>query len=446
MEKLFKLKANGTNIRTEIIAGLTTFFAMAYIIFVMPNMVGDGSNANMPSVAVMTGTCLAATVGTWLVGILTNYPLAQTPGVGLAAVFTYTLCGSMGLSYSAALTAVFIAGTFFILLTVTGARKAIVDAIPLYLKKAISSGIGLFIALLGLNNAGLLTNEAGTIIGLARMSEPTTLLSLFGLILTIVLVVRKVKASLFISIIVTSVVGCVAQFAFGADMGLTVPETFVPKLDFSTFGVAFTGFPELFSSSVPALVSVMITLLMVDMFDTIGTLIGAADRAGYLDENGNLPKVERAMLADAIATAAGAVLGTPTVTTCVESSAGIAVGGRTGLTSIVTGLCFLISMFFSPVLGFVPTGATAPILIVVGVMMSGSLKDIDWEDIEVALPSFVTVLGMPVFYSITDGIAFGFITYFIVKLAKGKFKEIHPIMYVVVLLFIVKYVITALGY
>lgn len=445
MNKLFKLKENGTNIRTEIIAGLTTFFAMAYIIFINPDMLGEGSKANMPNAAVMLATCFSAAIGTWLIGWLTNYPLAQAPGMGLNAVFAYTLCGTMGLSYSAALAAVFIAGVFFILLTVTGARKAIVDAIPLYLKKAISGGIGFFIAILGLEKAGLLSNKNGTIIGMGSFAVPTTLLAVFGIILTIVLCAAKVKGALFIAMLGTSAVGCAIQFIFNVNMGVKVPESWTPTFDFSLTGAMFSGFGELFSAPIVSVASVFLTLLMVDMFDTIGTLIGAADKAGYLDENGNLPKVERAMLSDAIATSMGAVMGTSTVTTFAESNAGIAAGGRTGLTSAVTGLCFALSIFASPILGFVPSAATAPVLIMVGVMMAGSLRDIEWNNLDVAIPCFLTVAGMPLFYSITDGIAFGFISYVIVKFATRKIKDIHPIMYIVVALFILKYVVSALG-
>lgn len=446
MEKFFQLKKHNTNVKTEIIAGLTTFFAMAYIIFINPIELGTGTAANMPSAGVLVATCLSAALGTWLVGFMTNYPLAQAPGVGLTAVFAYTLCGSMGLSYAAALAAVFIAGVFFILLTVTGARTMIVNAIPLSLKKAISAGIGFFIALLGFNNAGLLSNQNGTIIGMGSLANPTALLGLFGLIVAAVLVIAKVKGGLFLSIIITSAVACIVQFVFKVDMGVTVPETWAPTFDFSLFGDMFGGFGELFSAPVASIISAMITLLLVDMFDTMGTLIGAADQAGYLDENGNLPKMEKAMLADAIATSAGAVMGTSTVTTYVESTAGISAGGRTGLTSFVTGLCFLISMFLSPVLGFVPGAAVAPALIIVGVMMASSLKDIEWSNLEEAIPAFMTVFCMPIFYSITDGIAFGFISLVVVKFARGKFKDIHPVMYVVIALFILKYVFAALGY
>lgn len=439
MEKLFKLKENNTTIRTEIIAGLTTFFTMAYIIFVNLNFLGEKTPAGMPNIAVMTATCIAAFLGTLLIGMLTNYPLAQAPGMGLNVVFCYTLCAKMGLSYKAALSAVFIAGIFFILLTVTGARKAIVEAIPMQLKKAISAGIGLFIALIGFNNAGLLSSETGTIIGMGPLNVPTTLLALFGLALTIILIVAKVPGAFLISIAGTSIVACVCQFGFGVNMGVYKPVSWVPHIDFSTFGACFSGFKELFSAPIMALVSVMITLILVDMFDTIGTLIGAADKAGFLDEDGNLPKVEKAMLADAVATSAGAVLGTSTVTTYVESTSGISAGGRTGLTSLTTSICFLLALFLSPVLGFVPGAATAPVLIIVGVMMCSALKDIKWDDITVAIPAFITILTMPLFYSITSGIGFGFISFVIVKIAQRKFKEIHPIMWVIVGLFVVKY-------
>lgn len=444
MEKLFKLKANGTNVRTEIIAGLTTFFTMAYIIFVNPSILGSQTPAAMPDVAVATATCLAAALGTWLIGWLSNYPLAQAPGLGLNAVFSYTLCGSLGLSYSASLAAVFIAGIVFIILTVTGARKAVINAIPKSLKKAISAGIGFFIALIGMVNAGLVTNESSTVIGMGSLAEPTTLLALFGLILTFVLLIKKVPGALIISIISVSVVGCVLQFGFNIPMGLTLPQSWAPTLDFSLFGAFFSGFGELFTAPIASLLSVMITLILVDMFDTVGTLLAAGDKAGLLDENGDMPKIERAMLADAVATSAGAVLGTSTVTTYVESTSGIAAGGKTGLTSTVTGLCFVLALFLSPVLGLVPSAATAPALIAVGIMMVGSLKDIDWKDMTIAIPAFLTVVGMPLFYSITDGLGFGFISYVIVMLASKKAKEIHPLMYVVVALFILKYVLSAL--
>ncbi len=453
MEKLFHLKQNGTTVRTEVIAGLTTFLTMAYIIFLNPDFVGTLNLGTvddpvpffiMPSSAVITGTCLSAAVGTWLVGILSNYPLAQAPGLGLNAVFGYTLCLSFKLPAEAALAAVFIGGIFFILLTVTGARTALVNAIPASLKKAISAGIGLFIALIGFSESGIVVQGNGTTVDLAAFSSPRVILSLAGLVIITVLVIQNVRGAIFIGMLLTAVVGNICQFAFGLDMGILIPDSWVPALDFSMFGKCFWGFDELFMAPLASVFAVMITLIMVDMFDTVGTLIGAADKAGFLDENGNLPKMERAMMADALATTTGAVFGTSTVTTYVESTSGIAVGGRTGLTSMVTGLCFFLSMFISPIVGFVPRCATTPVLIIVGILMCSSLKDIDWGDLEVAFPCFFTVVGMPFFYSITDGMAFGFLSYLIVKLARGKFKEINPLVYVICGLFIVMYVIYGL--
>lgn len=445
MEKLFHLKEHGTNVRTEIIAGLTTFLTMAYIIFLNPLIIGEATTG-MKDTAVVTATCIGAAIGTWLIGWLSNYPMAQAPGLGLNAVFAYTLCGSFGLSAPAALSAVFIGGIFFILLTVTGARTAIVKAIPVSLKKAISAGIGLFIAMIGFVNSGIVVGEktGATTVDLGNFASPTVLLSLAGLVIITILVIQKVNAGIFIGMLITAVIGNICQFGFGIEMGITAPASWVPSLDFSMFGKCFTGFGELFSAPIASLIAVLLTLTMVDMFDTIGTLIGAANKAGYLDENGNLPKIERAMLADALATSAGAVFGTSTVTTYVESTSGIAAGGRTGLTSMVTGLCFALAMFMTPVIGFVPTCATAPVLIIVGIMMCSSLKDIDWHDLEIAFPCFFTVVGMPFFYSITDGMAFGFLSYLVVKIARGRFKEINPLMYVICALFIVMYVIYGL--
>ena len=469
MEKLFKLKEHGTNIRTEIIAGITTFLTMAYIIFLNPNVIGAditggvfraGNKAfadaiasghynhdPMSTGAVFTATCIAAALGTWLIGWLSNYPMAQAPGLGLNAVFAYTLCLGFNLSPSAALGAVFIAGVFFILLTVTGARKAIVEAIPMSLKKAITAGIGMFIAIIGFVNSGIVVSEkngGSTTVDLGNFTDPKVLLAIVGILIITVLLVRNVQAGIFIGMAVVAVIANIMQFVFNINMGITTPTTWVPNLDFSMFGKCFPGIAELFTAPIASVIAVLITLVMVDMFDTIGTLIGAADKAGYLDENGNLPKIEKAMLADAVATSAGAVFGTSTVTTYVESTSGIAAGGRTGLTSTVTGLCFALALVASPLLGFVPTAATAPVLIIVGILMAAALKDIEWNNIEYAVPAFFTVVGMPFFYSITDGIAFGFISYVVVMIAKGKAKKVYPLMYVVVALFILMYVITAL--
>ena len=401
LDRIFQLKANGTNVKTEFIAGITTFLTMAYIIFLNPTIIGH-NNTGMPDTAVITATCIGAAIGTWLVGWLSNYPLAQAPGLGLNAVFAYTLCLGFGLSAPAALAAVFIGGVFFILL-------------------AISAGIGLFIAMVGFTNVHIVIGQkegAATAVDLAAFSDPQVLLALFGLVITTVLVIKRLKPALFVGMLITTVIGNICQFCFNLDMGIKAPESWVPVVDFSMFGKCFTGFGELLGAPIASLLAVLITLVLVDMFDTIGTLIGAADKAGYLDENGNLPRIENAMLADALATSIGAVFGTSTVSTYVESTSGIAAGGRTGLTSTVTGACFAVALFASPLVGLVPSAATSPIMIIVGLMMCSSLKDIDWGHLEVAFPCFFTLVGMPFFWSITDGIAFGFISYIIVKIAK----------------------------
>lgn len=441
----FNFKGTGSNPRTEVIAGLTTFFTMAYIIFINPSMLAA---AGMDQNAVLIATCLAAALGTVLMALLSNYPFALASGMGLNAFFAFTICGQMGYSWQAGLSAVFVSGVIFIIITATGLRTAIVKAIPLPLKKAIGGGIGLFIAFIGLKNAGIVVSNPDTLVALGKFNEPQIILAVIGLVITIALVVWNVKGGLLISILATSAIGALMQYAFGLPIGLPTEVTFSLNLDLSpTFGQFLGGFGELFSTGkgvgvlIFSIVSVLLSLTMVDMFDTIGTLVGAASKGGFLDKEGNLPNANRALLADAIATSAGAVLGTSTVTTYVESSAGISEGGRTGLTGLTTAACFILAIFAMPLLGFVPSAATAPILIVVGVMMASSIKEIDWHDIEIAIPAFFTLLMMPLAYSIADGIAFGCISYTVIKLVKGQPKKVHPVMYVISLLFLARYVI-----
>ena len=386
-EKLFHLKENGTNVKIEITAGITSFFTMAYIIFVNPQIL---SAAGMDAGAVMLATCIASAIGTFLMAFLANYPFALAPGMGLNAFFAFTICGSMGYSWQAALAAVFISGCLFIIITVTGVREAIVRAIPMELKSAISVGIGFFIAFIGLKNANMLKftidpgkyqNFDGTIVADAspvpafNFASASTLLAIFGLIVLAVLYVRNVKGALFIGILVTSAVGCVLQFVFGIDVGVSAPSAGISIPSLAPTFMQFThGFGELFNFSegvgtaLLSVVSVLIALVLVDMFDTIGTLIGTATRANMLDKEGNLPRASGALLADAIATACGAVMGTSTVTTFVESASGVSEGGRTGLTSCTTAVLFLLAIIASPFLGLVPTAATAPVLIIVGVL------------------------------------------------------------------------------
>lgn len=444
----FDLKRNKTTVRREVVAGLTTFFTMAYIIFVNPSILGA---VEMDAGAVMLATCISAAIGTVLMGLLSNYPLAQAPGMGLNAFFAFTICGQYGYSWQAALAAVFISGIIFILLTATGAREGIVNAIPLCIKKAISGGIGLFIAIVALNSGGVIVGSESTLVTLGNFSDPSVLLFIAGLIITIALVVWNVKGGLFISIIITSALAAILQYGFGVSLGLpeTVEFSAFPSLA-PTFGQMFSGFGELLQLdqgigvAIFSLISVLVSLTMVDMFDTLGTLYGTADKAGFLTKDGKLPNAGRAMMADAIATSTGALLGTSTVTTFVESSAGISAGGRTGLTSMVTAGCFIVAIFLSPILGFVPGAATYPVLVVVGVMMVGGIRDINWGDMEVAIPCFLTIAIMPFAYSISEGIAFGCISYTIIKMVRGKFREVHPVMYVVAGLFILRYVLQAI--
>lgn len=439
----FKLKENKTTVRTEIVAGLTTFFTMAYIIFVNPSILGT---TGMDTGAIMLATCISAAIGTLLMGLLSNYPLAQAPGMGLNAFFAFTICGTYGYSWQAGLAAVFISGLIFILLTATGGREAIVNAIPLPIKKAISGGIGLFIAIVALINAGIVANSDSTLITLGNFSEPKVLLAMIGIVVTTILVVWNVKGGLFISILITTVIGAIMQFGFGADvgiaMGLSVGNSLAP-----TFGQFLGGFGELLKFdqgvgvAIFSLISVLISLTMVDMFDTVGTLYGTAGKAGFLTKDGKLPRANKALMADAVATSVGAVLGTSTVTTYVESSAGISEGGRTGLTSVTTAACFVLAIFLAPFLGFIPGAATYPVLVLVGVMMMGGVREIDWSDMEIAIPCFLTIAMMPFAYSISEGIAFGCISYTIIKLVRGKAKEIHPVMYVIAGLFLVRYIL-----
>ena len=439
----FKLKENKTTVRTEIVAGLTTFFTMAYIIFVNPSILGT---TGMDTGAIMLATCISAAIGTLLMGLLSNYPLAQAPGMGLNAFFAFTICGTYGYSWQAGLAAVFISGLIFILLTATGGREAIVNAIPLPIKKAISGGIGLFIAIVALINAGIVANSDSTLITLGNFSDPKVLLAVIGIVITTVLVVWHVKGGLFISILITTVVGAIMQFGFGANVGiakgLSVGNSLAP-----TFGQFLGGFGELLKLdqgigvAIFSLISVLISLTRVDMFDTVGTLYGTASKAGFLTKDGKLPGANKALMADAIATSVGAVLGTSTVTTYVESSSGISEGGRTGLTSVTTAICFVLAIFLAPFLGFVPGAATYPVLVLVGVMMMGGVRDIDWNDMEIAIPCFLTIAMMPFAYSISEGIAFGCISYTIIKLVRGKAKEVHPVMYAISILFLIRYVL-----
>ena len=417
MEHFFKLKENNTDVRTEIVAGFTTFMTMAYIIFVNPYLL---SQAGMDFSAVMTATILAAALGTILMGLLTNYPFAQASGMGLNAFFAFVVASAVG--WQAALGAVFISGIVFFILAITGVVDQIDAAVPTSLKRAVAAGIGLFIALIGLKNAELIVTSEATLVELGNLSAPEPLLAVIGLGIIAVLMALKVRGAILIGIVLTTIVGMFTGVVdvpsgFGDIIGR--PGSLTPILfQMDLAGALRLGFFTLFA------------LVFVDVFDTMGTLLGTGARAGFLDKSGRLPKVKEAMIADSLATVAGSALGTSTVTTYVESTAGISEGGRTGLTSITIGILFLASLFLAPLALLVPGAATAPALVIVGVLMAGAVTDINFEDFTEAFPAFVTIIVMPFAFSISHGIAAGFITYPLVKVVSGQFKSVHWFMYI----------------
>ena len=482
LEKQFKLKENGTNVRTEAIAGMTTFFTMAYIIFVNPEILGV---AGVPQGGVYIATILAAAIGTLIMGLVANVPYAQAPGMGLNAFFTYTVCLGLGFKWQQALAMVFICGLINILITVTQIRKMIIKAIPRSLQYAIGGGIGLFIAYIGFKNAGFLkfTTESkawapSTILGLfddntvvisdfVRTSTAATIeqngaqvipalvnfssagaqLALIGLIITVVLMLLKVKGAILLGIIATTLIGIT--------MGVTTTN-FTPfnisDISQTAFALDFGG---LFGDpkTILLVLTTILAFSLTDTFDTIGTFIGTGRKSGIFDDKdeailfegkGFKSKMDKALFADATATSVGSLLGTSNTTTYIESAAGISVGGRTGLTSVFTAVLFLICLIFAPIAGIVPAAATAPALIVVGILMMESLGKVKWDDFDEALAAFFTIVVMPFTYSIANGIAFGFIFYVIMKMVKGKFKDVHPIMYIVTGLFILNFIIGAL--
>jgi len=425
----FKLQENNTNVKTEVLAGITTFMTMAYIIFVNPTILSD---TGMPWGAVFTATCISAAFASFLMGFLANYPFALAPGMGLNAFFTYTVVIKMGLSWEAALAAVFISGIIFILLTITKAREAIINSIPMSLKLAVSAGIGLFIALIGFQNAGIIIGDPATLVSLGSFSEPGVILAALGVLVTGILVVRKVKGALLIGIAVTTVLGI--------PFGVTNIQEFgifsMPPSMAATFGAFTIGFKEVLTFG---LIPIIFTFTFVDLFDTIGTLIGVSSKAGMLDKEGKLPRADKALVADSVGTVFGAIMGTSTVTTYVESASGVAEGGRTGLTAIVAGFLFLIALFFSPLIGLVPAEATAPILIIVGIFMIEPVMKINFSDYLEAIPAFLAIVMMPFAYSIAEGIVFGVLAYTFLHLLAGKAKNISVTMWILAILFVIRF-------
>ena len=451
MEKFFKLKENGTNVSTEIMAGITTFMTMAYILAVNPNIL---SASGMDRGAVFTATALSAFIATCLMALLSNYPFVLAPGMGLNAYFAYTVVLGMGYTWQAALAAVFVEGIIFIVLSLTNVREAIFNAIPMNLKHAVSVGIGLFIAFIGLQNAGL-SVDSSTLVTIISFPENfhtagiCALLALIGLFIMAVLYTYRVKGAILYGILGTWILGMLCQVT-----GIYTPDvengfyTLFPTLgitDFSklgeTFGKCFTV--DFDAVGIINFIVVIFSFLFVDIFDTLGTLIGVATKADMLDEEGRLPGIRPALMADAIATSFGAVLGTSTTTTFVESASGVAVGGRTGLTSLTAAILFGLSLFLSPIFLAIPSFATAPALIMVGFLMLTSITKIDFSDYTEAIPCFIAIIAMPFMYSISEGIAMGVISYVVLNVATGKAKEkkISILMYVLAVLFILKYVV-----
>ncbi|MFV0401155.1 MAG: NCS2 family permease [Oscillospiraceae bacterium] len=492
MEKFFQLKKHGTKFSTEVIAGITTFFAMAYIIFVNPSMLSLAGTPDNPFPAggIFLATIIASIIGTLIMGLFANVPYAQAPGMGLNAFFTFTVCGALGYTWQEALAMVFLCGIINILITVTKLRKLIIKAIPESLQNAIGGGIGIFIAYIGLKNAGLFsfTADPGTytmfgtdpatstvvtnssvVPGLVSFNDPGVLLAVFGIILMVVLVVCKVKGGVFIAIVGTTLVSIILALLNVQGVNGAVTDAMATgSLNFPslgdtfgelgvTFGAAFgsKGMGSLFGnlSKLPQILMTIFAFSLSDTFDTIGTFIGTGRRTGIFDAEdqkalesgtGFKSKMDKALFADSVATSIGAIFGTSNTTTYVESAAGIGAGGRTGLTSVVTAIFFAASILLAPVIGFVPAQATAPALIIVGIMMMASFADIRWTDMEEAVPAFFATIFMGFAYSISNGIAAGFLFYCIVKVIRGKAKEVHPVMWVSTALFILNFIVLAI--
>ncbi|MGL5642910.1 MAG: NCS2 family permease [Paraclostridium sp.] len=429
LEKRFKLREHNTNVKTEVLAGVTTFMTMAYILVVNANILGD---AGMDKNAVFAATAISGFIATMCMGFLANYPIALAPGMGLNAFFAYSVVIGMGHSWQFALCAVFIEGLIFILLTATNIREEIINCIPPILKHAVTAGIGLFIAFIGLVNAGIVV-QGGAILSLGSMKSPLVILSIIGLIIAAVLMCKNIKGAFLLSMIITAALGMVCGL-------VELPNAIVsnvPSLE-PVFLKAFeVSSAEIFSFD---MVIVVFTFLFVDLFDTVGCLVGIASKGNLLDEEGKLPRAKEALMADAIGTTCGALLGTSTVTSYVESSAGIAEGGRTGLTAITTGFLFLISLFFAPIFTAIPPQATGPVLILVGVLMASSVLEINFKDPTDAIPAFLTFAMMPLAYSIADGIIFGIISYTVLKLVCGQKEKVNLSLIILSILFILKFI------
>jgi AGZA family xanthine/uracil permease-like MFS transporter len=425
LERYFEFASLGTDWRTEILAGFTTFVTMAYIVFVNPSILQE---AGMPFQAVVAATCVSAGLGSILMGAFARYPIALAPGMGLNAYFTYTVVKGLGVTWQVALGAVFLSGAIFVLLTLIGVRQLIVSAIPHELYAAVASGIGLFIALIGFHNAGIIAPSAATIVALGNLRDANTLLAIFGLLVSAALLVHRVRAAMLIGVLATTAVGWLAGLVKWQPGAFALGDITATALHLDVRGALHLG-----------VVEIVFVFLFVDLFDNVGTLVAVGKKARLFDEAHQIPRLNRILLSDAAATLTGSVLGTSTVVSYIESAAGVVAGGRTGVTAIVTGLLFLLALFVAPLVGAIPAAATAPALILVGSMMASHIAEIDWEDMMVAIPAFLTIVAIPLTFSIANGVAFGFTIYTLLCVLRGEFKRVNWLMYVLTALFIVRF-------
>ncbi|MCI7064153.1 MAG: NCS2 family permease [Mitsuokella jalaludinii] len=431
LERFFKLREKNTTVKTEVLAGLTTFIALAYIIFVNPNIL---SEAGIPKEAAIASTIWIAALSTMVMGVFANYPVALAPGMGLNAFFAYYVCGTLGLHWTVALGAVFFSGVLFLILTVSHIRQAIINSVPQNLRVAISVGIGLFIAFIGLKGTGLIIPDKATFIGLGHVTDPTTMLSLFGLVLTGALMARNIQGSILIGIIVTTLLSMVLGYSPVPHAVGDVVSTSLPHMG-ETFGKL-----DIAGAWNYGIVSIIFTFTVVELFDNMGTLIGLTSKAKLIKPNGEIENLDRALTTDAVGTICSSIFGTSTVTSYIESAAGIAAGGKTGLTAVTVSICFLIALLFAPLVGLVPGFATAPPLILVGALMMSEVGKINFVDFSDGLPAFLTIIMMPLTGSIANGFAFGFVSYVFMKTAVGKYKEVSWIMWLVSIAFVINLV------
>jgi AGZA family xanthine/uracil permease-like MFS transporter len=424
-ERYFDFAALKTNWKTELLAGLTTFMTMAYIVFVNPSILHD---AGMPIAGVTAATCLAAAVGSIVMGAFARYPIALAPGMGLNAYFTYTVVKGMGVDWHVALGAVFLSGIAFLLLTAVGIRQMIVSAIPKELYSAVAAGVGLFIALIGLRSAGIVVPNAATLVGLGDLRSPLTLLALFGLLVTAALICARINAAILIGVVATWLLAIATGNAHWTPQPYSFRDITSTAFQFDVRGALGLG-----------LIEIVFVFLFVDMFDNVGTLLAVGKKANLFGHDNNVPRLNRILYSDAIATLVGATAGTSTVVSYIESSAGVAAGGRSGVTAIVTGLLFAVAMFVAPLAGAIPSSATAPALILVGSMMMTAAGEIQWTDPEIAIPAFLTMVGIPLMFSIANGLAFGFVAYTLIKILRGKFRQVNVMVYALTALFLIRF-------